>query len=227
VTIAILGTGMVGRTLAARLAELGHQVSIGTRDPAATGARAVDEHTSWDGWLADHPGISLVSYAAAAAAAADVVIHAANGASAIEVLHAAARENLAGKVVLDVSNPLDASTGFPPALFVENTDSLAERIQAAFPDARVVKSLNTMNAALMAHPESLAGGAHTVFVSGNDPEAKAVVCVLLREFGHTDIIDLGALDTARGSEMYLPLWLRLFGALGHFDFNIRVVRAAG
>jgi len=226
VTIAVLGTGMVGRTLAARLAELGHPVSLGTRDPAATAARDVDKHTSWDDWLAEHAGVTLVSFADAAAAAPELVIHAANGASAVEVLHAAAWENLAGKVVLDVSNPLDASTGFPPALFVENTDSLAERIQAAFPDARVVKSLNTMNANLMAHPETLAGGAHTVFVSGNDPEAKAVVGALLRELGHTDIIDLGALDTARGPEMYLPLWLRLFGALGHFDFNIRVVRGA-
>lgn len=222
-SIAILGTGLVGRTLAERLAELGRPVVLGTRDPDATRARSVGE-TSFDDWLAVRPGIGLAGFAEAAASAHELVVHAANGTSAIEVLLAAGRENLAGKVVLDVSNPLDFSNGFPPRLFTDSTDSLAERIQAAFPDARVVKSLNTMNADLMAHPESLAEGAHTVFVSGDDPAAKATVTELLTQFGHTDVIDLGDLSTARGPELYLPLWLRLYGALGHAAFNIRVVR---
>lgn len=222
-SIAVLGTGTVGRTLAERLAELGRPVVLGTRDPDATRARSVGE-ASFDDWLAARPGIGLAGFAEAAAAAPELVIHAANGASAIQVLLAAGRENLAGKVLLDVSNPLDFSNGFPPRLFTDSTDSLAERIQAAFPDVRVVKSLNTMNADLMARPTSLAGGDHTVFVSGDDPAAKATVTELLTQFGHTDIIDLGDLATARGPELYLPLWLRLYGAFGHAGFNIRVVR---
>ena len=221
--IAILGTGTVGRTLAERLAELGQPVVLGTRDPDATRAREVGT-ASFQAWLDARPGIGLATFAEAAASAPELVIHAASGASAIEVLLAAGRDNLAGKVLLDVSNPLDFSHGFPPRLFTDSTDSLAERIQAAFPEARVVKSLNTMNADLMVRPATLADGAHSVFVSGADAAAKALVSDLLRQFGHTDVIDLGGLDTARGTELYLPLWLRLFGAFGHAGFNIRVVR---
>ena len=222
-TIAILGTGTVGRTLAERLAELGREVVLGTRDPDATRAKELGEATFQD-WLDAHPGIELATFAQASASAPELVIHAANGASAIEVLLAAGRDNLAGKVLLDVSNPLDFSQGFPPRLFTDSTDSLAERIQAAFPDTRVVKSLNTMNADLMVRPATLADGAHSVFVSGADAAAKSVVTELLKEFGHTDVIDLGDLTTARGTELYLPLWLRLFGTFGHAGFNIRVVR---
>jgi NAD(P)-dependent dehydrogenase (short-subunit alcohol dehydrogenase family) len=115
-------------------------------------------------------------------------------------------------VLVDVANPLDFSHGFPPTLFVKDTDSLAEQIQAAFPEAKVVKALNTMNAHLMAHPRQLADGDHTVFVSGNVAEAKKTATDLLESFGHTDVVDLGDLSTARGSEMLLPVWARLFGA---------------
>jgi predicted dinucleotide-binding enzyme len=125
--------------------------------------------------------------------------------------------------VLDVSNPLDFSAGFPPSLFVKDTDSLAEQIQAAFPEARVVKSLNTLTAQLMVEP-GLLGEATTVFVSGDDAAAKATVTELLTGFGHQDVIDLGPLETARGTEMWLPLWLRTMGALGTGMFNIKVVR---
>ena len=142
----------------------------------------------------------------------------------IAALEAAGRDNLAGKVLLDIANPLDFSQGFPPSLFVSNTDSLGEQIQAAFPELKVVKSLNTMNAFLMVDPRQLADGDHTVFVSGNDAEAKKTVTGLLESFGHTDVIDLGDISTARGTEMLLPIWMRLYGALNNPMFNFKIVR---
>ena len=212
--IAVLGTGTVGRALAARLAELGHSVTVGTRDPDATRTRG------------DAEGLDELALAtfADAAKGADLVINATSGTATLDVLELAGADNLAGKVLVDVSNPLDFSHGFPPTLTVKDTDSLAEQVQRAFPDARVVKTLNTMNADLMVHPGEVAGGDHTVFVSGNDPDAKATVAELLRSFGHTDVFDLGDITTARGAEMVLPLWLRLMGALGTTRFQFKVVR---
>jgi predicted dinucleotide-binding enzyme len=127
-------------------------------------------------------------------------------------------------VLLDISNPLDFSQGFPPSLFVKDTDSLAEQIQRAFPDARVVKSLNTMTAALMVDPARAGGGDHSTFVSGDDPSAKQTVVHLLTSLGHNDVIDVGDLSTARGTEMLLPIWVRLMGALGTPYFNFKIVR---
>ena len=173
--------------------------------------------------MAGRPPRGHLAPFAEAAESAELVVHASNGEAALEVL-AATGEHLGDKVLLDVSNPLDFSRGFPPTLFVKDDDSLAEQIQAAHPRARVVKSLNTMNADLMVHPETLADGDHTVFVSGDDAEAKATVTALLQQIGHRDVVDLGPLETARGTEMYLPLWLRLYGALGTFAFNVKLVR---
>lgn len=209
--VAVLGTGTVGRAIAPRLAELGHVVRLGTRDPAATQAR--------DGWT-DVPGVPLVTFAEAAAGA-DLVVHAGSGAAALELLAQAG--DLAGTVLLDISNPLDFSAGFPPTLAVKDTDSLGEQLQRAFPDARVVKSLNTLTAELMVHPERLPEPT-SVFVSGDDAEAKRLVTDLLTELGHRDVIDLGGIETARGAEMWLPLWLRLMGALGTAEFNLKIVR---
>lgn len=131
---------------------------------------------------------------------------------------------MAGKILVDVANPLDFSGGFPPSLSLANTDSLGEQVQRAFPEARVVKTLNTVNCELMVDPGRLAGGAHSVFVSGDDADAKVVVTSLLHELGHADVIDLGDITTARGPEMYLALWLRLMQALGTVEFSVRVVR---
>lgn len=224
--IAVLGTGSVGQALAGRLAELGHEVVVGTRDVAATMARTEPDRLGtppFATWVAGHPGVSLATYADAAAGA-DLVVNATNGTASMSALRAAGDGNLAGKVLLDIANPMDPSTGFPPSLFVSNTDSLAEQIQAAFPEARVVKSLNTMTARIMVNPGQLAGGEHSVFVCGNDPAAKKTVVELLESFGHRDIIDLGDLSTARGAEMFLPLWMRLMGALRTPMFNVKVVR---
>lgn len=208
--IAVLGTGMVGRTIAARLDELGHDVVVGTRDPEATRARD------------DAPALPLATVADAVTDA-EVVVNATNGTASIAMLSLAGAELLAGKVLLDIANPLDFSNGFPPTLLVKDTDSLGEQVQRAFPDARVVKSLNTLTADLMVRPDLLPEGT-SVFVSGDDASAKATVTALLEEFGHTDVIDLGDITTARGTEMMLPVWLRLMGALGTPMFNFKVVR---
>ncbi len=218
--VAVLGTGMVGRALAGRLDELGHAVTMGTRDVEATRAReaADTDAETPSAWLERHPGVRLESFRDATAEV-DLVVGALNGEQALAALEAAGEDHLAGRVLLDVSNPLDFSAGFPPTLTVCNTDSLAEQIQRRFPHARVVKSLNTVNAGVMVDPGGLAGGDHTVFVSGDDEEARATVTALLHELGWTDVLDLGPLSTARGTEMYLALW-----ATGTPRVSIRVVR---
>ena len=195
--IAVLGTGTVGQTIAARLFGLGHEVVVGTRDPQATLARTEPDgmgNPPYAAWAADHAGVSLATFADAAAEA-ELVVNATSGHGALPALEAAGADNLAGKVVLDISNPLDFSNGFPPTLSVSNTDSLGEQLQRAFPEARVVKALNTLNADLMVHPQTL-GASSTVFVSGDDAAAKATVTDLLTSFGHDDVIDLGGLETA-------------------------------
>jgi hypothetical protein len=222
---AVLGTGMVGRTIAARLAELGHTVTIGTRDPEATLARTEPDAMGtppFATWAAENPGITVGGFADAAAGA-ELIVNATNGGASLDVLAAAGAENLADKVILDIANPLDFSKGMPPTLFVKDTDSLGEQIQRTFPAARVVKALNTLNADLMAHPAQLADPG-TVFVSGNDVDAKNTVTGLLKDFGHQDVIDLGDITTARGTEMLLPVWLRLWGTLGTPSFNFKIVR---
>jgi len=224
--IAVLGTGAVGRAVAAKLADLGHEATVGTRDPRATLARTEPDamgNPAFSAWHAEHPAVRLATFAEATEEA-DLVVNATNGGVSIDVLTQAGAANLAGKVLLDVANPLDFSQGFPPSLFVKDTDSLGEQIQRAFPDVKVVKALNTMTAALMIEPGLAAGGDHSVFVSGDDEAAKRTVIDLLTSIGHTDVIDLGDLSTARGTEMLLPIWLRLMGALGTPMFNFKIAR---
>jgi predicted dinucleotide-binding enzyme len=224
--IAVLGTGMVGQAHAGRLAELGHEVTVGTRDVDKTMARTEPDgmgNPPYSTWSASQPEVRLATFADATTDA-DLIVNATAGDSSIATLTAAGSQNLAGKVLLDVSNPLDFSAGFPPTLFVKDTDSLAEQIQSAFPDVRVVKALNTMNARVQVNPAMLADADHSVFVSGNDTDAKKAVIGLLESYGHTDIIDLGDLSTARGSEMILPVWLRLMSALQTPIFNFKIVR---
>ncbi len=224
--IAVLGTGMVGQAVAGRLHELGHAVVVGTRDPDGTLARTEPDgmgNPPFSVWHEGHPDVRLATFAEAAAGA-KVVVNATSGAGTLEVLRLAGEENLAGKVLVDIANPLDFSNGFPPTLFVKDTDSLGEQVQRAFPTTKVVKTLNTMNAHLMVEPKQLADGDHSVFVSGDDEQAKQTVVELLISMGHTDVIDLGDISTARGTEMLLPIWLRLMGRLGTPAFNVKVVR---
>jgi predicted dinucleotide-binding enzyme len=214
--LAVLGTGGVGQTIASKLVELGHEVTMGSRSADNEDARA------WAG--AAGAGASHGTFADAAAAG-EIVFNCTSGVASLEALDAAGAQNLAGKVLVDVANPLDFSRGMPPTLSVCNDDSLAERIQAAHPDARVVKALNMMNAAVMVEPGSLSEPS-TTFVAGNDSGAKEEVGALLRAFGWPadSILDLGEIGAARGMEMYLPLWLRMMGALDTAAFNVRVVR---
>ncbi|WP_449349809.1 NADPH-dependent F420 reductase [Streptomyces shaanxiensis] len=222
---AVLGTGIVGRTVAAKLASLGHEVVIGTRDPAATLARTEPDgmgNPPFGQWHAEHRQVRLATFAEAAASG-ETIVNATAGGQSIEVLLAAGARNLSGKVLIDIANPLDFSAGMPPTLDPVNTDSLGERIQRAFPDALVVKTLNTMNCFVMVDPARVAGE-HTVFVSGDDTGAKKAVTALLGSFGwpESSVIDLGDISSARGAEMLLPIWLRLYGTFGHGDFNFHV-----
>ncbi|WP_037605029.1 NADPH-dependent F420 reductase [Streptacidiphilus rugosus] len=224
---AVLGTGIVGRTLAGKLSSLGHEVVIGTRDPDATLAREQADaagNPSIAGWLAKHPAVRLVPYAEAGAFA-EAYVNATSGAGSVPALEAVGAAHLAGRIVIDIANPLDFSQGFPPSLDPVNTDSLAETIQRAFPEARVVKALNTMSAHLMVNPSAVQGP-HSVFVSGDDADAKKSVTELLEAIGWPaeEIYDLGDITSARGSEMLLPIWLRLYGSLGNADFNFHIQR---
>jgi predicted dinucleotide-binding enzyme len=225
--IGIFGTGGVARSLAARLASLGHLVVLGTRDVKEAMA---DERTDAYGnppyrqWQEGHPDVRLATLADAARHG-ELVINALAGVGTLSGLRAAGASNLNGKVLIDLANPLDPASGMPPALFVANTDSLGEQIQREFPGVRVVKSLNTVNAYLQVEPGKLGDGLHTMFVSGNDAEAKRQVTQILKEwFGWKDVIDLGDISGARGCEMLIALWGRIWGALGTPMFAFRVVR---
>jgi 8-hydroxy-5-deazaflavin:NADPH oxidoreductase len=214
--IAVLGTGMVGLAIATKLADLGHEVTVGSRSADN------EDAAKWAGEAGE--GASIGTFADAAADA-ELVFNCTSGAHSLEALESAGAENLHGKVLVDVANPLDFSRGMPPTLSVCNDDSLGERIQAAFPGATVVKTLNTVNAAVMTDPVSLSEPTN-VFVCGNDEAARDQVRGLLEDFGwEADaILDLGDISAARGAEMYLPLWLRMMGSLGTAAFNIKVVR---
>lgn len=208
----VLGSGMVAQALSARLAELGHNVVIGTRDSEKL-----------KGWQSSNQRVKIGSFAETAAHG-EMVFNATNGAASLQALTMAGPENLKGKILVDVSNPLDFSNGFPPSLFVCGTDSLAEQIQRAFPQTKVVKALNTVTARLMVYPQEVAGGDHQVFISANDMDAKMQVVDLLRAFGWINIFDLGDLSTARGTEAYMLLWVRLFGAMNTGMVNIKIMK---
>lgn len=216
VRIGILGTGIVGQTLGTKLVELGNEVMMGSRQAGGEKATA---------WAAEAGEAASEGSFADAAAFGELVINATSGMASLEALGQAEARNLAGKVLLDVANPLDFSRGMPPTLAVCNDTSLGEQIQEAFPEAKVVKALHTVNAAVMVNPGSVPGS-HDIFVCGNHDDAKARVVELLARFGwpRDDVIDLGDISAARGTEMYLPLWLRLMGATGGPGFNIKVVR---
>ncbi|MCB9766300.1 MAG: NAD(P)-binding domain-containing protein [Alphaproteobacteria bacterium] len=213
--IAVLGTGMVGRTIASKLVSLGHEVRMGSRTAGNAGAVAWADKAG--------AGASTGTFADAAAFG-EVVFNCVNGQHTLAALQAAGAAHLDGKILLELANPLDFSKGMPPTLFVSNTDSLGEQVQRAFPGARVVKTLNTLNCELMVDPGKLPEPTD-VFVSGNDAEAKAQVAAWLQDwFGWQRVIDLGDITTARGTESWLPLWIRLWGALGTANYNLRIVK---
>ena len=211
--IAILGTGMVGDALGTKLVSLGHKVKMGSR--TADNEKAV-------AWTLRNGELASNGTFADAAAFGEIVFNCTSGHASLEALQLAGRENLQGKILIDVANPLDFSKGMPPSLFVCNTDSLGEAIQRQFTDVKVVKTLNTMNCMLMTNP-GLLHDPGNVFICGNDAEAKAEVESLLRTFGWEKIIDLGDISAARGTEQMLPIWVRLMGKMGTPMFNFSIV----
>lgn len=211
----VLGTGMVGQTIASKLVSLGHTVMMGARNAGNEKALA---------WASAAGTLASQGSLADAARFGEILVNATAGAASLDALTAAGADNLAGKILIDIANPIDTASGMPPTLSVCNTDSLGEQIQRAFPASRVVKTLNTMSADVMVNP-GLVPGAHNVFMCGNDPQAKARVMEVLESFGWpaAHILDLGDISNARGTEMYLALWVRLWGAVGTGHFNIKVV----
>jgi 8-hydroxy-5-deazaflavin:NADPH oxidoreductase len=213
--IGILGTGVVGKTLGTKLAELGNDVKMGSRKAGGEKAKA---------WLKEVGGKSSEGTFAEAAAHGEMVFNCTSGMASLEALNAAGAKNLEGKTLVDVANPLDFSRGMPPTFAIPNTDSLGEQIQRAFPTAHVVKSLNTVTVAVMVDP-SIIPGVHDMFVSGNDAKAKAQVIDLLKTgLGWKEVIDLGDISGARAQEMLLSLWARLYMKLQTPNVNVHVAR---
>jgi hypothetical protein len=214
--IAVLGTGMVGESIGSRLIETGHLVMMGSRTADNENAKA---------FLAKHDKDAQIGTFADAAAFGEIIFNCTKGGASIEALNLAGADNLRGKILVDLANPLDFSKGMPPSLSVVNTNSLGEEIQKAFPEAKVVKALNTIWCGLMVNPAMINGGDHTIFVCGNDKEAKDKVREILISFGWMpkNILDLGDITKARGTEMYLPLWLSLYGATQTVAFNMKIV----
>lgn len=213
--IGILGTGSVGRALGTKFAERGHQVMLGSRtadnERARAWAKAVGRRAS-HGTFADAAGFG------------SIVLNCTAGVTSLDALALAGAEQLRGKTLVDVANPLDFSRGMPPTLTVCDTDSLGEQIQRAFPDTKVVKTLNTVNVAVMVNP-GVVPGDHDLIVCGNDADAKAAVTELLvHDLGwkRENVIDLGDIRMARGMEMWLALWIRLFVRFGHPHFNLHL-----
>lgn len=213
--IAVLGTGSVGETIGSKLVQLGHEVKMGSR--SAT-------HEKGLAWAKAAGASASLGTFADAAAFGELAFNCTSGFGSVPALESAAAQ-LKGKLVIDIANPLDFSKGFPPTLFTGNTDSLGEQAQRALPDSKVVKALNTVTAGLMVDAKRVAGGDHEAFICGNDAEAKAQVTKILQEwFGWQRVLDLGDISKSRGTESYLALWIRLYGALGTADFNLKIMR---
>lgn len=213
--IAVLGTGIVGATIGNKLLALGHEVKMGSRSA---------NHEKGLAWVKAGGEKASLGTFAEAAAFGELAFNCTSGFGSIPALQAAA-DGLKGKLVIDIANPLDFSKGFPPSLFSGNTDSLGEQAQSALPDSKVVKALNHVTCTLMVDAGRVAGGDHDGLICGNDAEAKAQVTKILKEwFGWQRVIDLGNIAQSRGTESYLPLWIRLYGALGTADFNIKIMR---
>ena len=213
--IAVLGTGIVGETIGNKLLALGHEVRMGSR--SAT-------HEKGLAWAKAGGAKASLGTFADAAAFGELAFNCTSGFGSIPALEAAAT-GLSGKLLIDIANPLDFSKGFPPSLFTGNTDSLGEQAQRTLPDTKVVKALNHVTCTLMVDAQRVAGGDHDGLICGNDSEAKAQVTKIMKEwFGWQRVIDLGDIAQARGTESYLPLWVRLYGALRTADFNIKIMR---
>lgn len=216
--IGILGTGIVGNTLGTALVAKEHEVKMGSRD--GTNKKAV-EWTKANGKNASYGTFED------AARFGDIIFNCTKGEHSLEALSLASEQNFAGKILVDVANPLDFSKGMPPTLFLVNDTSLGETIQNAFPEAKVVKALNTLTCSLMVDPGKIANGDHNLFICGNDATAKQKIKKLFHEnfkWKEDNIIDLGDITNVRGTEQLLPIWIRLMGVFGTADFNFKIVK---
>lgn len=214
--IAVLGTGQVGLTLANALLGGGHAVRVGSRSA---------DHAEANAWAQGADGDAGVATFADAAAWSEMALLAVSGQHALAVMEAAG-PGLQGKTLIDLTNPLDFSQGFPPRLSVCNDDSLGEQIQRAHPDVAVVKTLNTLANPLMLNPAGL-DGPHDLLICGDDAAAKAQVVGFLKGFGWNDPVDIGGIDGSRGLEAWLLLWTRLYQSLGTGMFNLHLQRQVG
>lgn len=227
--IAVLGTGTVGRTFAERFISLNHEVMMGTRNVSE---KLVSNEQDFYGsapfgeWHTQNQKIQLGTFAEAAEFG-EIIFNATKGIDSINALKQADEKNINGKVLVDIANPLNFSQGMPPSLLpaLSNTNSLGEEIQRTFPDAKVVKALNTMWCGLMVNPNMLGGGNHTSFICGNNTDAKEKVKSIMKEFGWKgeNIFDLGDISSARGTEAMLPVWLRIYNATQNGAFNFKIV----
>lgn len=225
--ITVIGSGVVGQALASRLFQAGHELVMATRDPEVTASRTEpnpQSGVSFSSWYSKHQEVALVPFTAVPGDT-QLFINATGGVYSLDILKSIGKEVLSGKVLLDVSNPLDFSGGWPPSLSICNTDSLAEQIQRTYPDSLVVKSLNTVNYQVMIAPEIVPGN-HQLFLSGEDESAKNTVRQLLGEMGWPSerVIDLGGIQSARGTEMMMPMWLGLMGIFGSPILNFEIRR---
>jgi predicted dinucleotide-binding enzyme len=223
--IAVFGTGMVGQVISSKLAGLGHSVTMGTREVEKSLSRTnKDGSPAFSEWYQQNKSNIKLSTYSEAASSAEIIFNCTMGLGSVDALKQAGEANLKGKILIDISNPLDFSKGMPPFLSPGNTDSLGEMIQRTFPELKVVKTLNTMTCFLMVNPSAISDD-HTVFVSGNDAGSKNTAKEILKSFGwkESNIIDLGDITTARGTEQLLPIWIRLYGVLQNPMFNFKIV----
>jgi predicted dinucleotide-binding enzyme len=227
--ISVIGTGVVGQTIASKLAQLGYEVIVGTRNVTEKlAATAKDKYGNppFSEWIKVNSRVKLGSFTEAAELG-EIVINATNGRDSLTALKMAGEKPLEGKILIDISNPLDFSKGNPPSLLpgLSNTNSLGEEIQKTFPKSNVVKTLNTIWSGLMVNPEMIGGGDHINYISGNNAVAKERVKTLLKEFGwkEENIIDLGDITGARATESLLPIWLRVMGVIKSGAFNFKLV----
>jgi predicted dinucleotide-binding enzyme len=199
--LGILGTGHVAGLLAAAWKKAGHDIVLGSRDPGSK--------------QFDYPLRTLIE----TVRGADIVVNAIVGSAALATISSIDGTAFAGKTVVDVANALTPTFGL-----VYPNSSLAEHLQAALPNAHIVKTMNTAAMTLMTNPTQI--GPSSVFLSGNDAGAKAQTAVLLRDLGWSDgdIVDLGGVESARGPEHYIMLFAGLAGMLKSEAVNIRVVR---
>jgi len=227
---AVFGTGNVGQTIAAKLVNLGYEVFIGTRDVNEAKSRTEPDRYGSPGfgtWLGSNTRVKLGTFAEAASFG-EMLVNATSGSASVKAFKSAKYDDLKGKIIIDIANPLDFSRGIPPSLIpsLSNTNSLGEELQKEFPESKVVKTLNTMWCGLMVNPGMLGGGDHVNYLCGNDPEAKIKVRELLKKFGwkEENLLDLGDITSSRGTEAVLPIWLRIMGTIGSGAFNFKIVK---